>query len=166
MAEKDQHYLNVTLKNGDPQDSEEVVISVSALMRKLKKYLLVWFLVSLIVGGTLLGISIALTTSTVTPVTALISFSYDGIERGKNPDGTDFKPETLKNPSVVEEALAECGMDKTLLETIRQDMVIEGIYPKDIIERLTGYQSIFNQGTSSSLTAAREIMDTSWTSTQ
>ena len=166
MAEKDQHYLNVTLKNEDPQDSEEVVISVSALMRKLKKYFLVWFLVSLIVGGTLLGISIALTTSTVTPVTALISFSYDGIERGKNPDGTDFKPETLKNPSVVEEALAECGLEESLLETVRQDMVIEGIYPKDIIERLTGYQSIFNQGTSSSLTAAREIMDTSWTSTQ
>ncbi|MBR5370998.1 MAG: lipopolysaccharide biosynthesis protein [Oscillospiraceae bacterium] len=168
MTENDQKYLNITLKNDEKHDDDEVVISIAAIVRKLKKYFLVWFLVAIVIGGTLLGASIAMTTTSVTPVKALVSFSYDGIEKGKNPDGTDFRPETLKNPSVVEKALAECGLDRTLLETVRQDIVIEGIYPDDVIDRLTGYHSIFEQATSSAsaLTAAREIMDTTWTSTQ
>ena len=168
MTENDQKYLNITLKNDEQRDNEEVVISLSAIIRKLKKYFVAWFLVAVLIGGTLLGASIAMTTTSVTPVKALVSFSYDGIEKGKNPDGTDFKPETLKNPSVVEKALSECGLNKDLLETVRQDIVIEGIYPDNVIDRLTGYRTIFDQATSnaSALTAAREIMDTSWTSTQ
>jgi len=55
-----------------------------------------------------------------------------------------------------------------MLETVRQDILIEGIYPDDVIDRLTGYQTIFDQASSSAsgLAAAREIMDTTWTSTQ
>lgn len=168
MTENEQKFLNITLKNEEKHEEDEVVISLSAIIRKLKKYFLVWFLVAVILAGTLLGASIAMTTTYVTPVKALVSFSYDGIEKGKNPDGTDFHAETLKNPSVVEKALADCGLDRGLLETVRQDIVIGGIYPDDVIDRLTGYQSIFEQASNgaSGLTAAREILDTSWTSTR
>lgn len=158
--------VNVYLKN-EEQNEDEVVISLSAIMRKLKKYFLVWFLVSVIVGGMITGLSIFFATTSSVPVRAMVSFNYDGIAKGKNPDGSNFDPNILKNPTVLESALTECNMDVELLEKVRQGINIDGIVPEDTIDRLTAYSSVFESATGKDgMTAAQAILDESWFSTQ
>ena len=167
MAEKskESQNVNIFLKNEEHHDKDEVVVSVSALFRKLKKYFLVWFLVSVIVGGLIVGLSIFFSTTSSTPVRALVSFNYDGIEKGKNPDGTDFDANSLKNPTVIEAALRDCNMDLDLLESVRTGIQIDGIVPENTINRLTAYSKVFENATNG-MPAAQAILDESWFSTQ
>jgi len=144
---------------------DEVVISLSAFFRKLKKYFLVWFLVSVIIGGLVVGFSIFSSTTSSKPVRALVSFNYDGIEKGKNPDGTDFDATNLKNPVVIEAALSDCNMDISILEAVRSGIRIDGRIPEDTLKRLTGYFNVFEKA-SNGMPAVQSILDESWYSTQ
>ena len=83
--------VNLILKN-EEHHSDEVIVSFPAVFRKLKKYFLAWLLTAVIVGGIIVGVSIIFSTTSQTPVEALVSFSYDGIEKGKDPKGADFDP--------------------------------------------------------------------------
>ncbi len=162
---KESRNVNVILKNENQHSEDEVVVSLSAIFRKLKRYFLVWFLVSVIIGGLIVGLSIFFSTTSSTPVRALVSFNYDGIEKGKNPDGSDFDPNTLKNPTVIEAALVDCNMDLELLESIRKGIQIDGIVPEDTIDRLTAYSKVFENATNG-MPSAQAILDESWFSTQ
>ncbi|MBR2086586.1 MAG: hypothetical protein IJ906_05540, partial [Oscillospiraceae bacterium] len=95
-VQENAHYLNVTLSNEEKQDQEAITLSLSEVLRQFKRFLLPWFLVSVIVGGLIAGIYVLLDASPAKPVTALVGFTYSGIENGKNPDGSEFQPDKLK----------------------------------------------------------------------
>jgi hypothetical protein len=166
MAEKtkEDRNLNITLKNEERQE-EELIVSFPHILRKMKKFFLPWLLVSIIVGGAVSGISIFFSTTSSTPVKALVSFSYSGIEKGKNPDGTDFDEYALINPQVIDDALIACNMDRALLETVRQDIVIDCKLPTDAIDRITAYKSIFDSG-NQQIAAAEKLLAETWYPTQ
>lgn len=156
--------LNITLRNEEAHD-EEIVISLPMICKKLKKYFLPWLLISVIIGGVISGVSIFHSTTSNTPVVALISFTYHGIEKGKMPDGTDFDAYELINPQVLEAALKSCNMDVSMLEIVRQSIVIEGKTPPDAIDRLTAYKSIFDSG-NNQIAAAEKLLASKWYPTQ
>ena len=81
--------VNLIVKNEEEQ-REEVVVSLASVFRKLKKYFVAWFLTAIIVGGLITGVSVFFSTTSSTPVRALVSFTHNGIEKGKNPDGSVF----------------------------------------------------------------------------
>ena len=165
MADQNTRNVNLIVKNEDER-KEEVVISLAAIFRKLKKYLLAWFMVAVIVGGIVGGVSIFFSTTSSTPVRALVSFTHNGIEKGKNPDGSVFDPNSMKNPLVLERAISACNMDPQLLEVVRSDIEIEGIVPEDIYDRLTTYRNILETATTGQLAAANAMLDQTWHSTQ
>ena len=160
------HYLNVTLENPEEKNREEVVISLAEIMRQFKRFFLPWFLISVIVAGLIAGIFILVDASPASPVTALVSFSYPGIENGKNPDGTEFQADKLKAPEVIKTALTECDLDESLLEAVRHGIVINPIIPSDALDRITTYAYLYENAQSGSLTAAEKMMEVSWYSTQ
>ena len=150
------HYLNVTLENEKQKNQDELIISFSGIFKQLKRFFLIWIVVSTIVG-VLTPICYGLFNSKEQKkLSALISFTYSGIENGKAPDGRSFDVNTVKNPSVIEKALLAMGEDMTELENIRQGIYIEGVVPDDTIDKITMYQSIYEQG---SLTAGKEMLD-------
>lgn len=157
--------VNLILKQ-EEQKEDEVVVSFSAIFRKLKRYFNVWLLVSILVGGLVAGISVFFRTTSMTPVHAIVSFTHDGIEKGKNPDGSDFDPNTLKSPEIINAALQECDMEKKLLEDVRSGIEIEGIIPEDAYQRMATYQNVYEIATSGQLAAAQAMLDVSWVSTQ
>lgn len=165
MADNSTQNVNLILRN-EEQHEDEIVISFSAVFRKLKKYFLAWMLTAIIIGGIIAGASVFFDTTSITPVRAVVSFTYSGIEKGKNPDGTDFHESTLKNPTVIERALAECGQDINLLESVRQGMEIEGQIPQDTYNRLTTYKDILENATSGQLSTAQAMFDETWFSTE
>lgn len=168
MAKKDERYLNVTLKN-ESDESGDIIVSFSGIFKMLKKYFLIWIITAVVAGV------LVLTYSTITSagnqyksLTALISFSYDGIEDGLDPDGNTFDVNTIKNPTVIESALTELGLSVESLEEIRQNISIDGIIPSNAIDKITTYKSIYENasGSSSALSAAQAMLDTSYYPTQ
>lgn len=158
--------VNLILKN-EEHHSDEVVVSFPMVFRKLKKYFLAWFLTAVVVGGIIVGVSIIFSTRSQTPVEALVSFSYDGIEKGKDPNGATFRPyNLLANPAVIQEALETRGMDKSLVELVRQGIDIDSIIPNDAVDKLTTYGKLYQDAASGQLNAAQQMLATTWYSTQ
>lgn len=157
--------VNIVLKQEERQE-DEVVISLPAILRKMKKYGMAWFLTAVIVGGMLTGGSIFFSTTASTPVRALVSFTYSGIEKGKNPDGSHFDVNTLKSPDVLEKAISDCNLDPAILETVRKDILIEGLIPEDTVERITAYKNIYETAQTGQLAAAQAMLAETWYSTQ
>ena len=72
--------VNLILKQHE-KNEEQVVVSISAIIRKLKKYFAVWLLVAIIIGGLIAGVSVFFRTTSTTPVHAIVSFTHKGIKR-------------------------------------------------------------------------------------
>lgn len=163
MAKNDERNLNIVIKN--PEENEnEVVISISTVLKKLKKYLLVWIVVAVVFVGAAFGYSGVTTHTNKVSLHALVGFSYDGIEKGLDPSGKTFDPYSIKNPAVIEDALTELSMDTKQLENIRQGITIYGVTPKDAINRLTVYNSVLD--TNGNVNAAEKILETTYFPTQ
>ena len=133
MAKKDDRNLNITIKNQEEKENE-VVVSISTVLKKLRKYVLIWLVVAVLFVVFSLGYATITTHVSKPSLVALISFSYDGIEKGLDPNGRKFEVTSVKSPAVIEAALDELGMDMTNLEPIRQGIAFEGITPNYFYE--------------------------------
>ena len=163
MAKKDDRNLNITIKNQEEQ-KDEVVISVSTVIKKLRKYVLIWIVVAVVFFVAAFGYATVTTHVSKPSLVALISFSYDGIEKGLDPNGRDFDPNTVKNPAVIESALDSLDMDMKQLESIRQGIRLVGIKPKDAVDRLTLYDKVLD--TNGNVSAVEKMLDTTYFPTQ
>lgn len=163
MAKKDERNLNITISNPE-EDEDKVIISFGTLFKKLKKYFMIWFLAAVILVGVAFGYAAIITNVKKPPLTAIISFSYSGIEKGLDPAGKKFDVYSIKTPSVIEKSLTELDVDLTYLEKIREGITIHGQLPKDVRTRLTIYDDVLN--TNGSVQAAEKILETSYFPTQ
>ena len=164
MADSERN-LNITLKN-EPAEQDEVVISLGTIFKKLKKYLLLWIVSAVVIFVLSFGCATVTTHIKKAKLTALISFSYDGIEKGLDPKGRDFDVNTIKNPDVIKNAIEELGIDMEQLEFIRQGISIEGLIPKDAIDRITTYENILEKAANPSLQMAQAMLDVTYYPTQ
>ncbi|MDE5764757.1 MAG: lipopolysaccharide biosynthesis protein [Ruminococcus sp.] len=165
MAKNDERNLNITINNSEKEDSE-VIISIGTILKKLKKYLVIWIVVAVVFVGAAFGYSTVTTHSNKAVLTSLIGFSYDGIEKGLDPNGRSFDINTVKSPAVIESALTELGFDVKDLENIRSGIYFRSSIPKNALDRFTVYNSILEQGSSGSITAAERVLETSYFPTQ
>ena len=81
-----------------------------------------------------------------------------------DPNGRDFKVETIKNPNVIESALTDLNLEIEQLEYVRQGITITGITPKDTVARLTQYSNVINKN--GNIAAAEKILETTYFPTQ
>ncbi|MBR1592150.1 MAG: lipopolysaccharide biosynthesis protein [Ruminococcus sp.] len=165
MAKNDERNLNITLKS-EQNEQDEVIISISTILKKLKKYLILWIVSAVVIFVLAFGYATITTHITKARLTALISFSYDGIEKGLDPDGRDFDVNSIKNPSIIESAIDELDLDMGQLEYIRKGISIEGIIPKNAIDRITTYKSILDNSASPNLATAQAMLDVTYYPTQ
>ena len=162
MANKNDKNLNITINN--PRDEERILLSLSTLSRKFKKYFGIWLVVAVVFIVAAFGYSGVTTHVKKDPLNALISFSYSGIERGLDPNGMKFDVNVIKSPAVIESALTELDMDLSLLEGIRKGITFEGQRPRDAIDRLTVYEGVLAK--SGDIEAAEKMLETSYYPTQ
>ncbi len=166
MEKKEERYLNITLQN-DNNDDKEIVVSFLGIWKKLKKYFIIWLVAAIVVALLTVTSSAIFSSDQHKSMTSLVSFTFDGIEEGLDPAGNKFDVNSLKNPSVIETALTELGYSLEELEIIRQGISIEGIIPKNAIDRITTYKSIYESNTTgSALNAAQAMLDVTYYPTQ
>lgn len=165
MENKNERYLNVTLKN-ENEEKDEVIISFSGIFKKFKKYFLIWLVTAVVAAALVLAGSAAFAPEQYKSVTALISFTFDGIEEGKDPNGNVFDVNSIKKPAVIEAALTELGYTLDEVEAIRKGLSIEGILPDDARDRITAYKSIYEGESNNALAAAEKMLDLTYYPTQ
>lgn len=165
MDKKEQCYLNVTLKDED-NEKNDVIVSISGIFRKFKKYFLVWLVTAVVSVMLILTGSAIFSSDQHKAMSALVSFTFDGIEKGLDPDGNKFDVNSLKNPFVIESALTKLGYPLDELEIIRQSISIEEIIPSDAIDRIITYKSVYENATNGALSAAQAMLDVTYYPTQ
>lgn len=146
------------------QEDDTITIPVIEIFRQLKKYFLPWVLVAVILAGLVFGGSMVLSSSKASPLTAMVGFTFDGIEKGLDPNGNEFNANSLKSPSIIEETLSDLNMDVKETDAIRNNITVSGVVPEDAIDKLTAYESVFSN--TNSIEAAQKIMDVSYFPTQ
>ncbi len=165
MAKKEDRNLNITIKNQEDK-ADEVVVSISTVIKKLKKYLFVWIVAAVFFVVVSFGYAAVTTHVNKPALSALVSFSYSGIEKGLAPDGRKLDVNTIKDPSVISDAMEELDIDKEELESIRQGISFKGIVPQDAAERITKYESFLDSAPSGGIQAVEKILDTTYFPTQ
>lgn len=158
MAKTEDRNLNVTIKT-EPEDKDEVVISLAGIFKMFKKYFLPWVIVAVILGVGVLGVTAFKVSKTKVPLTALVSFNYDGIEKGLDPAGQVFDVSMIKNPQVITNAVLENNLDIEKVSNIRDNIYFSGIIPDDAIDKITVYKSIYENANSGNLSAAQAMLD-------
>lgn len=165
MSKNEERNLNVTIKN-DSDDKENVVLTLSSLGRGLKKYFLPWIIIAVIAFVSVAGINTIKVIRNKAPFRALISFNYNGIEKGLDPAGNTFDINSVKNVQVISEALIENDVDIEQADAVRNAITFEGVIPPDIIDRITTYQSVYEKAQNGNLPAAQAMLDVTYYPTQ
>lgn len=89
---------------------------------------------------------------------ALLSFQFEGIESGIDPNGAAFDINILKSPYVIQPALEEMGIDASYIEKVRQNITITGIVPDDAVEKITAIEKMAEKDA----TQYEKILDVSY----
>lgn len=67
-----------------------------------------------------------------------VSFTFEGIDEGKNPDGSAFKIDKLIEPDSLENVIAKLSLEKMniTVDDLRSAIEIQPIVPKNVLERV------------------------------
>ncbi len=151
--------ISVTLKQSNENDND-AVLSLSSLVTQIKKYFMIWVVISAIAAMFISGLSLLFKTNVSdNKITALVNFSYNGIQSGLAPDGTTLDVNKIKSPSVIETALSSLDMSLNNVESIRRNIFINGVIPNDAMDKISLYQSVYSKGGSSALTAVESLLN-------
>ena len=129
----------VQVNQNKRQDEELDLINVFSNMGK-KKRLISYLLVLAILVGSTIGVlysGLEHFTKKGSYARAMITFQFEGIESGLDPNGAAFDVNLIKSPYVIQSALLERGYDESYVERVRENLSIDGVIPKDALERIT-----------------------------
>lgn len=90
-------------------------------------------------AGILLGVLISAACAVMgisAGASAVVSFSFEGIDQGLAPNGGAFDVTKIKSTPVINKALAELGWEEVPVEEIREGMKIEGIIPDGVKQKI------------------------------
>ena len=78
-----------------------------------------------------------------TGATSSIEFSFNGAAEGVAPNGQRFDMNDLTSDTVLNAALEDAGLSgKYTADQLRANIIVSGVYPKDIVQQMTAYQSV------------------------
>ncbi|MCQ2436340.1 MAG: hypothetical protein MJ101_05490 [Clostridia bacterium] len=78
-------------------------------------------------------------------VTSTIQFTYDGAANGVDPNGNRFSAEAIISDGIIKDALESLDWSDTYdASLISKSINVVGLYPKDIVDQITGYDSVMN----------------------
>ena len=130
-------YLQV--ENQGEDEAELDLINVAANMGKRKR-LYIYLLAIAAVAGVFVSFAMMFVKQFIgknSYAQAVVSLQYDGIEEGLDPNGASLDINKIKSPVVIEDALSQIGITGISVEDIRENIEIEGVIPKDAVERIT-----------------------------
>lgn len=127
------------VENNDIDDSEIDLINVFTYMGKRKRLIAYLLGIAIILGTTIgafySGIEHFIGKGSFSR--AMITFQFEGIEKGLDPNGAAFDVNQIKSPYVIQPALADMGIGDEYIQSVRENLSIQGVIPEDALERIT-----------------------------
>lgn len=123
----------------------------TSLIHNLKKLFLPWVIISVLNVVLIVSANIFFSDK-VDSVTASISFYYNGIENGLDPNGCEFEKNSIKNDTVISQALSEMGLSEELTETVQNGIFIDSIVSTSAINKIIDYNSIYDSSSNNNWT--------------
>lgn len=78
-----------------------------------------------------------------TSAEATVEFAFDGAADGIAPNGYRYDLSGFTSDEVLSAALKDAGLDgKYSVEQIKANILVSGVYPKNIVEQMTKYESL------------------------
>ncbi len=131
-----QIYLH--MENNEEEAQIDLLNIVSHMKKRKKLYqyiLLAAICAGVLIGFVLIGVEHIMGQGSYAK--AVVSFQYEGIEEGLDPNGAAFDINKIKSPAVIEDALTSLGITQYSVEQIRENIAVEGVIPEDAVERIT-----------------------------
>ncbi len=158
------HTVQLVVSQQDHHDDE---IDLGQLVRKIidgKKIIMLWTLLALLVTIVGFGGYSFMMQDEIGAVSTVLSFNFKGIEEGLNPNGDDFSIGEISNKKVLEDTIIQLGLSAKGIdsETLRKNMVIQGIVPEDIINRM----SLINQMAEKDVSQLEKLSEMTYFPTQ
>ena len=157
---KDETKIYLQVENPDDNGEQIDILNVVSYMAKRKRtyrYLMaIAVFIGVLIGLIVTGVKYI--TGKSACAQAVITFQYDGIEEGLDPNGAAFDINKLKAPVVIEAALESLGNTDISVEDVRQNIVIEGVIPEDAVDRIT----VIKQMALEDATNYEKILDVSY----
>lgn len=160
---KDNHkpteiYLKVD--NLDDEADEIDIVNVVVNMAKRRQLYRYLFIIAICIGvmAGLIMVAAGQLRGNSSYAQAVITFQYEGIEEGLDPNGVAFDINKLKSPAVIEAALSDLGVEGISVEAVRRSITIEGVIPEDAVERIT----VINEMALKDATNYEKILDVSY----
>lgn len=131
--------LEVHKENTNRNSQYIDLIDVARNMNRRRKLYIYFCIAAIILGGAvgLIKITIDHYFNHSSYARAMISFQYDGIESGLDPNGASFDINKIKSPAVIQKALTNLGLSTEYIEDVRSNISVEGVIPEDAVERIT-----------------------------
>ena len=126
MDNLNEKLLNVTLKNANEEHEEEQIsISIVGILKNLRRFFALWLSATIFASILALVATSLAKQDSYKKMVSLVSFTYDGVEKGLDPKGNEFNINTLKSPQIIEKTLNELGLDSKMLEDVRKNISFE-----------------------------------------
>lgn len=152
------------LNKNKSKDKTDVkaVLSVKAFCTELKKFFFKWLIAAVAVAVAVFGFNF--TNNIINShVSAMINFSFDGIEAGMDPSGNKFDVNEIKSKDTIEECIEELGITDADTEDIYSNISISGIVPSNVIDRITEYSPVYD---TEEVVSSKNIQDNTYYPTQ
>ena len=95
------------------------------------------------VAGVILAVILFNANPARTYAVSSVEFSFEGAANGLAPNGYRYDLSGLQSDEVLEAALKDAGMEgKYTPDQLRANMIVSGVYPEDIVDQMTGYESL------------------------
>ncbi len=145
---------SITFKNEEP---ERISIPVSRMVGCMKRFFLIWLAISvLLVLVVSAGTAVSSHQLSSAPV-SLIGFNYDNAKKGLTPNGETLDVNTIKNPTVIEAALSQLGYSLSLVDSVRNAIIIDSVTPAEARDEMSVYKSAFEE--TGNLAAAQAMLN-------
>lgn len=97
------------------------------------------------IAGVILAVILFNANPPRTGVTSSIEFSFEHAAEGLGPNGMRYDLSGLTSDDVLNAALKDAGLEETYTaDQLRANIIVSGIYPKDIAEQMSRYESVLS----------------------
>lgn len=158
MIEQVGQKIELIIKQDQGEDGEE--ISLKELFLKMvrgKKIIAFITLLAFVVSTIGIGSYTLIGKENEGIASLIVSFNYDGIDKGLDPMGKTFDPSEMKYADIIDQTIQTLNLQEKGLtvEDIRSHISIDGIVPQDVMERIL----IINQMAEKDASRLQELND-------
>lgn len=153
-----------SIKDNDKSNKSKIksILPIRAVYNNAKKLFVLWLVVAVAAAAILSGYNIIHDISN-RKIQVSVNFSFDGVESGHDPSGNKFDVNDIKSKSAIKKSLDELELEYDDINEIYASISISGNVPRDVINRITNYSSIYSSENSID---SKRIQDTTYYPTQ